>query len=30
MLRHLVYDEYFGTFIMIKSIIMKVDREKDL
>ena len=26
MLRHSVYDEYFGNGIMIKSIIMKVDR----
>ncbi len=30
MLRHSVYDAYFGNGIMIKSIIMKVDREKDL
>lgn len=28
--RHLIYNEYFGNGIMIKSIIMKVDREKDL
>lgn len=30
MLRYLVYDEYFGNGIMIKSIIMKVDMIKDL
>ena len=30
MLRHSVYGVYFGNGIMIKSIIMKVDREKDL
>lgn len=28
--RHLIYNEYFGNDIMIKSIIMKDDREKDL
>lgn len=30
MLRHLIYNEYFGNGIVIKSIIMKVDSEKDL
>lgn len=30
MLRHSVYDACFGNGIMIKSIIIKVDREKDL
>lgn len=28
MLRHLIYNEYFGNGIMIKSIIMKVDGKK--